>query len=73
MSGQLSAFGMQSGGTAVNVVIALDAGGKGEFAKAERVLGKKLQKLFAGRVAHKVRSYFIVFEPGLSFGVRRFD
>src|ERR1051326_277077 len=48
-SGEFRAAGVERGGAAINVVVALSAGREGEFAEAERVGSQQLKKLFARR------------------------
>ena len=44
---KFSALGMQRGGSAINVVIALAAGRKRKFSQTERVGCQQIEKLFA--------------------------
>src|SRR5215467_2189524 len=52
VAGQFRALRMKRGGTAVNVVITLDAGSQGKFTETKRVFCQQAEELVAGGLAH---------------------
>src|SRR5262249_10816975 len=62
-AGQLRPLGIQRGGAAVNVVIALDAGSESEFTETKGILGQQSEQLVARGWRHvfHIRNRMLIF------------